>query len=62
MWANLTPTCHVGHQNDIILYFGSQKTVFLCKSDMWDQHDIFMPRKQNTIGGSMLTGLLVLHP
>jgi hypothetical protein len=28
---------------------------------MWDQRDIFMPRKQNTIGGSMLTGLLVIH-
>jgi hypothetical protein len=62
MWANLMPMCHVGHQNDIILYFGSQKTDFRCKYDMWDQHDIFMPHKQNTVGGSMLAGLLVLHP
>jgi hypothetical protein len=53
--------CHVGHQDDIILHFGSQK-FFLCKSDMWNQHDIFMPRKKNTIGGFVLTKLLVLHP
>jgi hypothetical protein len=52
----------VGHQGDIILYFGSQKKFFQCKSDMWNQHDIFMPYLQNTIGGSMLIGLLVLHP
>jgi hypothetical protein len=29
---------------------------------MWDQHDMFTPHKQETIGGSMLSGLLVLHP
>jgi hypothetical protein len=44
---------------DIILYFGSLKNIFLrCQSDMWDQHNIFMPCKQETIGGSVLTGLL----
>jgi hypothetical protein len=52
----------VGHQGDIILYFGSPKIGFWCQSDMWDQHDIFMPHKQEIIGESMLTGLLVLHP
>jgi hypothetical protein len=62
MWANLTSMCHVGNQDDIILYFSSLKKFFWYKSDLWDQHDIFMPCKQNTIGGYMLTGLLVLHP
>jgi hypothetical protein len=52
----------VGHQGDIILYFGSQKKFFQCQSDMWDQHVIFMSHKQETRGGSMLTRLLVLHP
>jgi hypothetical protein len=28
MLANLMPMCHVGHQDDIILYFGSQKSFF----------------------------------
>jgi hypothetical protein len=54
-------TWNVGHQGDIILYFGSPKKIW-CQSDMWDQHDIFIPRKQKTIDGSMLTGLLVFHP
>jgi hypothetical protein len=61
MWANLTLMCHMGHQGDIILYSGSKKKIFQCKSNTWDQHDIFKACKQNTIGGPMLTGLLVLH-
>jgi hypothetical protein len=62
MWATMTPMCPVGHKGDIILYFGSKKNIFIwCKSDKWDQHDIFTPRKQNTICGSMLTELLVFH-
>jgi hypothetical protein len=52
----------VGHQGDMILYFGSPIFLFWGQSVMWDQHDIFMPRKQETIGGSMLSGLLVFHP
>jgi hypothetical protein len=62
MWATLMPMCHVGHQSDIVLYFGSKKIFFWGKSDMWDQYDIFMPCKQKTIGESMLTRLLGVHP
>jgi hypothetical protein len=54
----------VGHQGDIILYFGSQK-FFWYKYDMWDQHDIFMPCKQIhadwTIGSSSMTDFIERH-
>jgi hypothetical protein len=62
-------TWNVGHQGDIILYFGSPKKI-RCQSDMWDQHDIFIPRKQKnnrwvhadwTISFSSMTNFIERH-